>query len=80
MDVLPFNDIDTDYQDCFQDFTVLLFVGEPQVGNHYLMRYQDRMVWVNVLERGAAYCTVSVKGLELQETSCHTAEAARFVG
>ena len=36
------------------------------------------MVWVIVLERGNAYCTLSIKGLELQETSCHTAEAARL--
>ena len=31
-----------------------------------------------MLERGASFCTVSIKGLELQETSCHTAEAARI--
>lgn len=31
-----------------------------------------------VLERGANYCTINIKGLELQETSCHTAEAARI--
>ena len=36
------------------------------------------MIWVMVLERGHAYCTLSIKGLELQETSCHTAEAARL--
>jgi hypothetical protein len=30
-----------------------------------------------VLERGYGYCALSVKGLELQETSCHTVEAAR---
>ncbi|XP_012939720.1 pecanex-like protein 4 [Aplysia californica] len=53
-------------------------LGEPQVGNHYLMRFQDRLVWTMILERGAGYCSVSVKGLELQETSCHTAEAARI--
>lgn len=52
--------------------------GEPQPGNHYLLRFQDRLVWVMVLERGAGYCTISIKGLELQETSCHTTEAARF--
>ncbi|CAL1530389.1 unnamed protein product [Lymnaea stagnalis] len=53
-------------------------LGEPQVGNHYLIRYQDRLVWTMVLERGAGFCTVNIKGLELQETSCHTAEAARI--
>lgn len=31
-----------------------------------------------ILERGAGFCTVSIKGLELQETSCHTTEAARI--
>lgn len=53
-------------------------LGEAFVGNHYLLRFQDRLVWIMVLERGAGYCTVSIKGLELQETSCHTAEAARL--
>lgn len=53
-------------------------LGEPHPGNHYLARFQDRLVWVMVLERGHAFCTLSVKGLELQETSCHTAEAARL--
>ncbi|XP_061168054.1 pecanex-like protein 4 [Saccostrea echinata] len=53
-------------------------LGEACVGNHYLVRYQDRLVWIMILERGAGYCTVSIKGLELQETSCHTAEAARL--
>ncbi|KAH9499638.1 Pecanex-like protein 4 [Bulinus truncatus] len=52
-------------------------LGEPHVGNHYLLRFQDRLVWTVVLERGAGFCTVNIKGLELQETSCHTAEAAR---
>ena len=36
------------------------------------------MVWVMILERGASYCTINIKGLELQETSCHTVEAARI--
>ncbi|KAK7104932.1 pecanex-like protein 4 [Littorina saxatilis] len=53
-------------------------LGEPHPGNHYLVRYQDRLVWVVVLERGNAYVTLGIKGLELQETSCHTAEAARL--
>ena len=52
--------------------------GEPSPGCHYLVRYQDRMAWIMVLERGYAYCAVSIKGLELQETSCHTIEAGRI--
>lgn len=54
------------------------FPGEACPGNHYLVRFQDRLVWVMVLERGASFCTINIKGLELQETSCHTAEAARI--
>ncbi|XP_054826723.1 pecanex-like protein 4 [Eublepharis macularius] len=46
-------------------------------GSHYLCRFQDRLVWILVLERGFTYCLVNIKGLELQETSCHTAEARR---
>ena len=56
----------------------MALLGEPCPGNHYLVRFQDRLVWVMVLERGANYCTINIKGLELQETSCHTAEAARI--
>lgn len=48
------------------------------MGNHYLVRYQDRLVWIMILERGSGYCSVNIKGLELQETSCHTAEATRL--
>ena len=32
-------------------------------------------MWVEVLERGYLYLKVSLKGLELQETSCHSTEA-----
>ncbi|XP_064623432.1 pecanex-like protein 4 [Lineus longissimus] len=53
-------------------------LGDPDPGSHYLVRYQDRLVWVVVLERGYSYCTINIKGLELQETSCHTVEAARI--
>ncbi|XP_053374492.1 pecanex-like protein 4 isoform X2 [Mercenaria mercenaria] len=53
-------------------------IGEASPGNHYLVRFQDRLIWVMVLERGSSYCTINIKGLELQETSCHTVEAARI--
>ena len=95
-------------------------------GDYYLLRYQDRFVWVQLLERGIDYCRIAFKGpllvlllcfphpcayrcdptsmctspstdvqppsphppptidsysppagLELQATSCHTAEASR---
>ncbi|XP_072127348.1 pecanex-like protein 4 isoform X1 [Mobula birostris] len=49
----------------------------PTPGSHFLCRFQDRLVWVLILERGFRYCCINIKGLELQETSCHTAEARR---
>lgn len=42
---------------------------------YFLSRFQDRIIWIQVLESSNAYCIVNVKGLELQETSCHTREA-----
>ncbi|KAM6462587.1 pecanex-like protein 4 isoform 1-T5 [Liasis olivaceus] len=52
-------------------------LGFCSPGSHYLCRFQDRLVWILVLERGYTYCCLNIKGLELQETSCHTAEAHR---
>ncbi|XP_058149327.1 pecanex-like protein 4 isoform X5 [Dasypus novemcinctus] len=46
-------------------------------GSHFLGRFQDRLIWIIILERGYTYCCINIKGLELQETSCHTAEARR---
>eukprot|EP00794_Sanderia_malayensis_P019841 gene19841-21783_t len=47
-------------------------------GDYFLARFQDRLVWLSVLERGYMHTNVVVKGLELAETSCHTAEAAKI--
>ena len=52
-------------------------LGNPTSGDHYLVRFQDRLIWVHVLESGYKFCTLVLKGLELQETSCHTVEATR---
>ncbi|XP_053476180.1 pecanex-like protein 4 [Ictalurus furcatus] len=52
-------------------------LGAYSPGSHFLGRFQDRVVWISVLEKGYGYCTVNIKGLELQETSCHTVEARR---
>eukprot|EP00079_Xenopus_tropicalis_P028550 XP_012823522.1 PREDICTED: pecanex-like protein 4 isoform X1 [Xenopus tropicalis] len=52
-------------------------LGLVTSGSHFLCRFQDRLIWLLVLERGYTYCCVNIKGLELQETSCHTAEARR---
>ena len=62
-------------------------------GSTFLLRYEDRLMWVQVvlhkkkqrktgkqvLEAGNNYHIVSVKGLELQETSCHSLEATRWM-
>ncbi|XP_072284955.1 pecanex-like protein 4 [Pyxicephalus adspersus] len=52
-------------------------LGVVTPGLHFLCRFQDRLIWLLILESGYTYCCVNVKGLELQETSCHTAEARR---
>ncbi|XP_022086060.1 pecanex-like protein 4 [Acanthaster planci] len=53
-------------------------LGNPMPGCFYLVRFQDRMAWIQVLEAGFGFCTLSIKGMELQETSCHTVEAGRL--
>ncbi|XP_071413414.1 pecanex-like protein 4 isoform X2 [Pithys albifrons albifrons] len=52
-------------------------LGLSLPGSHYLCRFQDRLIWILVLEKGFTYCGLNIKGLELQETSCHAAEAHR---
>ncbi|KAJ7414259.1 Pecanex-like protein 4 [Willisornis vidua] len=52
-------------------------LGLSLPGSHYLCRFQDRLMWILVLEKGFTYCGLNIKGLELQETSCHAAEAHR---
>lgn len=52
-------------------------LGLLQPGSHYLGRFEDRLIWIMILECGYTYCCINIKGLELQETSCHTAEAQR---
>ncbi|XP_012641133.2 pecanex-like protein 4 isoform X1 [Microcebus murinus] len=52
-------------------------LGLLSPGSHYLGRFQDRLIWIMILECGYTYCCINIKGLELQETSCHTAEARR---
>lgn len=50
----------------------------PQAGDQILFRFQDRIVWVSVLEVGSTFFTATFQGLELQETSCHTVEAMKL--
>ena len=52
-------------------------LGNPASGENYLVRFQNRLIWVHVLEYGYKFCPMIMKGIELQETSCHTVEATR---
>ncbi|KAG1671727.1 Pecanex-like protein 4 [Nymphon striatum] len=53
-------------------------LGYFHASNQYVLRFEDRMIWIQVLEHGHNYVTMVMKGLELQETSCHTVEAAEI--
>lgn len=43
------------------DDFLLPFVGSLAPGSHFLGRFQDRMVWIMILEKGYGYCTVNIK-------------------
>lgn len=49
-----------------------------QPGDYLLLRHQDSILIATILEAGHGYITLSFRGLELQETSCHTIEATRI--
>lgn len=38
-----------------------LVAGSCTPGSHYLGRFQGRLLWISVLERGYGYCTVNIK-------------------
>ena len=46
-------------------------------GSQLLLRFQDRLALATVLEVGHGFHSLDIRGLELQETSCHTTEANR---
>ena len=50
-------------------------LSNSNAGDYLLVRFQDRIIWISVLEHGFLYDHLAVKGLELQETSCHSTEA-----
>lgn len=43
------------------EYFFTLSVGSLAPGSHFLGRFQDRMVWITILERGYGYCTVNLK-------------------
>ena len=50
----------------------------PSCGQIFLIRYEDRIIVVTVLEVGYQYIGLSYKGLELETTSCHDIEATQI--
>lgn len=47
-------------------------------GTQLLLRFDNRLALVSVLEAGRGFRSVNIRGLELQETSCHSEEATRI--
>lgn len=46
-----------------------------QPDTYFLSRFQDRIIWIQIMESSNSYYIINIKGLELQETSCHTRES-----
>ncbi len=40
-----------------------------QSDTYYLTRFQDRIIWIQIMEASNSYCILNIKGLELQEVS-----------
>ena len=53
-------------------------LGLQQPGNFLLARHEDRTIWIQIVEKGNGYIYYQAKGLELQETSCHSLEVTRI--
>lgn len=52
--------------------------GELRGGDHFVVRYEDCVAWITVLECGYGYNVLAVQGLELKITSCHNVEGLRM--
>ena len=46
-----------------------------QPGTQVLLRFDNRLALVTILEKDYGSCVINLRGLELQETSCHSEEA-----
>jgi len=55
-------------------------LGRVEAGNIYLFRSEFYIIWLEILECGQNFVTFVMKGLELQTTSCHAAEATYLDG
>lgn len=68
------------YKQAEREIIKSLSITHPSMaaGESLLVRYQDRTILVLIHEKGYAYCTISLQGLELQETSCHSVEVTKM--
>ena len=62
----------------FNEAARMMKLGDLQPESMFLLRFEDKIFWIHVLEKGNSYYTYSLKGMELQETSCHSLEATRI--
>ncbi|EDQ90959.1 uncharacterized protein MONBRDRAFT_36307 [Monosiga brevicollis MX1] len=53
-------------------------LGHCRMGEVLLLRFENRMMMVHLLEAGLFHAVFLVQGLELTETSCHTTEATHL--
>jgi hypothetical protein len=53
-------------------------LGDLCFGDMLLLRVELYVLLLQVVESGRGYATVCVRGLELQQTSCHAVEASRL--
>lgn len=49
-------------------------------GSYLLLRFEDRLCVITFLEHSYGHSVIVIKGLELQETSCHSIEATKIDG
>jgi len=59
---------------CFKRGTV----GLVRPGDFLLIRFEDLILWVTIVESGCGYAILNAKGLELKPTSCHHTEGLRL--
>ena len=62
----------------FNEAARTMRLGVLQPESMFLLRFEDKIFWIQVMEKGNGYFSFSLKGMELQETSCHSLEAARI--
>ena len=71
-----YNQLESKLLESFKELILSGSIGSSiQPDTYFLSRFQDRIIWIQILESSNTYCILNIKGLELQETSCHTREA-----